>query len=36
MITGVTISSRTVIRVINQSLERLGPALAARLRERSP
>jgi electron transport complex protein RnfG len=35
MITGVTISSRTVIRVINQTLERLGPALAATLREPS-
>jgi electron transport complex protein RnfG len=34
MITGVTISSRTVIKVINQTLERLGPALAARLQER--
>ena len=33
MITGVTISSRTVIRVINQTLERLGPMLAARLQE---
>jgi electron transport complex protein RnfG len=33
MITGVTISSRTVIRVINQTLARLGPALAARLQE---
>lgn len=29
MITGATISSRTVIRIINQALERLGPALAA-------
>lgn len=28
MITGATISTRTVIRIINQSLERLGPALA--------
>jgi electron transport complex protein RnfG len=33
MITGVTISSRTVIRVINQTLQRLGPALAATLPE---
>jgi electron transport complex protein RnfG len=33
MITGVTISSRTVIKVINQTLERVGPALAARLQE---
>jgi electron transport complex protein RnfG len=31
MITGVTISSRTVIRVINQTLERVGPMLAAHL-----
>ena len=31
MITGVTISSRTVIRVINQTLERLRPVLAAHL-----
>jgi electron transport complex protein RnfG len=31
MITGVTISSRTVIRVINQTLERVGPLLAAHL-----
>ena len=31
MITGATISSRTVIRAINQALERIGPALAARL-----
>jgi len=31
MITGVTISSRTVIRVINQTLERVGPVLAAHL-----
>jgi electron transport complex protein RnfG len=31
MITGVTISSRTVIRVINETLERLGPVLAAHL-----
>jgi electron transport complex protein RnfG len=30
MITGATISSRTVIKIINQALERLGPALAAR------
>lgn len=36
MITGVTISSRTVIRVINQTLERLGPVLAAHLREGVP
>jgi electron transport complex protein RnfG len=35
MITGVTISSRTVIRVINQALERLGPALTAQLQETS-
>lgn len=28
MITGATISSRTVIKIINQALERLGPALA--------
>jgi electron transport complex protein RnfG len=34
MITGVTISSRTVIRIINQTLERLGPALAAQLQEK--
>lgn len=34
MITGVTISSRTVIKVINQTLERLGPALTAQLQER--
>lgn len=31
MVTGVTISSRTVIRVINQTLERVGPTLAAHL-----
>jgi electron transport complex protein RnfG len=31
MITGVTISSRTVIRVINEALERLAPVLAAHL-----
>jgi electron transport complex protein RnfG len=31
MVTGVTISSRTVIRVINQTLERVGPRLAAHL-----
>jgi electron transport complex protein RnfG len=31
MITGVTISSRTVIRIINQALDRLGPVLAAHL-----
>jgi len=36
MITGATISSRTVIRAINKTLERLGPALAAALQERSP
>ncbi|HET7038398.1 MAG TPA: FMN-binding protein [Gemmatimonadales bacterium] len=35
MITGVTISSRTVIKVINTTLERVGPALAARLQEAS-
>jgi len=29
MITGATISARTVIRIINQALERLGPALVA-------
>jgi electron transport complex protein RnfG len=29
MVTGATISSRTVIKIINQALERLGPALAA-------
>jgi electron transport complex protein RnfG len=29
MITGATISSRTIIKIINQALERLGPALAA-------
>ena len=31
MITGATISSRTVIRAINKALERIGPAMAARL-----
>lgn len=31
MITGVTISSRTLIRIINQTIERLGPVLAAHL-----
>jgi H+/Na+-translocating ferredoxin:NAD+ oxidoreductase subunit G len=36
MITGATISSRAVIRAINKTLERLGPALAAKLREQSP
>jgi electron transport complex protein RnfG len=36
MITGATISSRTVIRAINKTLQRLGPALAATLQERSP
>jgi electron transport complex protein RnfG len=36
MITGATISSRTVIRAINEALERLGPALSARLRETVP
>jgi hypothetical protein len=29
MITGATISSRTVIRAVNNALERLGPALHA-------
>ncbi len=29
MITGATISARTVIRIINDALDRLGPALAA-------
>lgn len=36
MITGATISSRTVIRAINKTLERLGPSLAARLQETAP
>jgi len=36
MITGVTISSRTLIRVINQTLERVGPLLAAHLQEGVP
>jgi electron transport complex protein RnfG len=36
MITGVTISSRTVIRIINRTLERLGPALDAGLRQGVP
>jgi electron transport complex protein RnfG len=33
MITGATISSRTVIRIINRRLERLGPMLEAYLEE---
>lgn len=33
MITGATISSKTVINVINHALERLGPALAAYIEE---
>jgi uncharacterized protein with FMN-binding domain len=28
LITGATISSRTVVKIINTALERLGPALA--------
>jgi electron transport complex protein RnfG len=36
MITGATISSRTVIRAINKTLDRLRPALAARLQEAAP
>lgn len=35
MITGATISSRTVIAIINHQLERLGPMLDAYLREAS-
>jgi electron transport complex protein RnfG len=35
MITGATISSRTVIAIINNQLERLGPMLDAYLREAS-
>jgi len=36
MITGATISSRTVIRTINNALERLSPILEARVREAKP
>jgi electron transport complex protein RnfG len=36
MITGATISSRTVVRAINKILDRLRPALAARLQEAVP
>ncbi len=31
MITGATISSRTVIQAINRQIERLGPLLADRI-----
>jgi electron transport complex protein RnfG len=30
LITGATISSRTIVRIINEALERLGPALESR------
>ncbi len=36
MITGATISSRTVIRIINNAVERWGPVLEAHAREGSP
>ncbi len=36
MITGATISSRAVIRIINNALERLGPVFQATVAERSP